>query len=434
MTISIIAAIIMFVLMVVLVLLDKCHASLVFILIPCVTALCIGYSLADIGNFAVNGLKSVASTSTMMIFAIMYFSVLWEVGIFDLLIQRVLKVLGNSVLRICFVTAILSNLTQLDGAGSTTALCTIPPLRPVYEKMNIRKQALLLIFSNVSGIWCLLPWTGGILVACAANNVDVKDVFNLAIPVFIFGIIISYLACIPIAAVEKRHGAGLPDAEWEEFRKSLERPVELKVSKVVAGIDIVMTLFLILGLLLGWLPSTISFIVFYAIAMIINFPSTKAQTAQIKAQAGSVLPILSIVLAVGVLVGITQGTGMVTDLANYLVTVLPASISSHILFLTCLVGVPITCFLGSDNMKTIVMPAIVAIVASFGISAVQVVLALHVMTICAANVTLFSASPYLSLGLADVTMKEHLRYSLLPVWGISLILLAFMLITGVIPF
>lgn len=433
MSYTVIIAILMFVAMVVLVMLDKIHVSIIFTLVPTVAALLLGFSLKQIGGFATDGFRSVSNTVTMMVFAISYFGVLWEVGIFDLLIQKVLKGLGNSVLKVCFITALLSNLTQLDGSGSTTAICTIPPMKPIFEKMKIRREALMLIFSLMSGMWCMLPWTGGTMVAAAANNIDIYEMFHMGIPVLVFGVIVAYLLCIPIAMVEKKNGAGLSDAEWDEYKKTLSRSVELKVSKPVAIIDIVLTLALILGLLFGFLPSTISFMIFFGIAMIINFPSVKEQSGFIRKQAPNILSIASITLALGVLLGVTSGTGMVTELAQFLNSMLPASIAQHVLVLVCLITLPLACFIGSDNIKTLLMPTIIVMVSGYGISAVTVVLAIQTMIFCSANLTLFTATPYFALGLAEVSMRDHLKYSFLPIWGYSLLLLAFMVLTGICP-
>ena len=433
MSFPVIVAIIMFVAMVALILADKFHVSLVFVLVPTIAALVLGFSPKEIGNFAMDGFKSVANTATMMTFAILYFGILWKVGVFDLLIQKVLKLLGNSVLKVCFVTALLSNLTQLDGSGSTTAICTIPTLRPIYEKMKIRKEALMLIFSMMSGVWCLLPWTGGFLVACAATNVDIYECFRMGWPIMVIGALLAYLACIPIAAREKKNGAGLTDAEWNEYKASLARPVELKVSKGVVIFDIVWTLILLVGLMAGLMPATLAFMVFYAIAMIVNFPSTKQQGAYIREQASSILTLLSVVLALGVLLGVTKGTGMVNSVADLLASALPAGIAKHIVTLFCLITLPLACFIGSDNIKTVIAPALIAMVAPLGISAVQVVLALQIMIISSANLTLFTATPYFALGLADVSMKDHIKFSFLSLWAYSLVLLVITLLFGIIP-
>ena len=40
----------------------------------------------------------------------------------------------------------------------------------------------------------------------------------------------------------------------------------------------------------------------------------------------------------------------------------------------------------------------------------------------AANITFIGPAPYLSIGLAGITMKEHLKYSFKYLWLISIIL------------
>lgn len=81
-----------------------------------------------------------------------------------------------------------------------------------------------------------------------------------------------------------------------------------------------------------------------------------------------------------------------------------------------------------------ILPAVIPLVTPLGFDSVQVVGAVFATGVISANLSLFNASPYLALGLAGVDMKDHLKYSLLPVYGFSLAMTAFMLITGMLSF
>ena len=64
--------------------------------------------------------------------------------------------------------------------------------------------------------------------------------------------------------------------------------------------------------------------------------------------------------------------------------------------------------------------------------ALDVMPAVFACGVISANLNLYNASPYLALGLAGVEMKDHLKYSLVPVYVFSLVMIAFMAVTGVV--
>ena len=83
-----------------------------------------------------------------------------------------------------------------------------------------------------------------------------------------------------------------------------------------------------------------------------------------------------------------------------------------------------------------ILPALIPIVTSLGLgfTAEQVLGAVFATGVISANVNLFNAAPYLALSLAGgVEMKDHLKYSLVPIYGFSLLMLAFMVVTGMLP-
>lgn len=86
----------------------------------------------------------------------------------------------------------------------------------------------------------------------------------------------------------------------------------------------------------------------------------------------------------------------------------------------------------SNSKNAVVVPAVVAMVSSYGMTALDVMPAVFATGVISANLNLYNAAPYLALGLADVEMKDHLKYSLLPVYLFSLVMLAFMVVTGVV--
>ena len=168
----------MMALIIVLVLKNVCNPGIVMAGVPVLAAFCMGFSVKEIAGFINGGFGMVVGTLCIMLFALAYFGILHEAGVFKAMVGFIMKRLKNSVLTVLLATALVTFCTQLDGSGMTTALCTVPPLRPVYEKMNIRREALLLIEGLGSGVLTLIPWAPGLLEACAYAKIDINDVFR----------------------------------------------------------------------------------------------------------------------------------------------------------------------------------------------------------------------------------------------------------------
>ncbi len=404
----------------------------VFMLVPIVACLLMGYTPKEINGFIGDGLKSVVGTLFLMVVAVIYFGILHEAGVFKAMVRFVMKFLGNSVLATMIVTALVSFLTQLDGSGATTALCTIPTMRPIYEKQKIRCETLLLIESLASGIFCLLPWAPGLVEASSYVGVEAYSVFQFLLPTIVFSVSLLLLLCIPLSILEKRRGAGLADEEFTELKRSLHEELVLPFGKGVAIFDGIFTLIIMVLMLAGILPSNITFGFGLAVLLVVNFRTNKEQSEYMKRQAPLALSMTYTMLGVAVLVGINNGTGALGDLAQWLSGNMSGDLLSHLPFLMCLISMPLSITL-SNAKNSVIVPAILPLVLSFGFEPVQLVGVIFATGVISANLNLFNAAPYLALGLAGVEMKDHLKYSLLPVYGFSLCMVAFFVISGALP-
>lgn len=261
----------MMIAIVVLIVANVSHPGIILAGVPLAAALVMGFSIKEIQKFVNSDVGMICGTLCLMIFAIMYLGILHEMGVFAWLVNKILGVLKNSVLGVMIATGVITILTQLDGSGATTALYTIPPLRPVYEKMHIRREALLFLECLGSGIFIVLPWASGINEGASYLGVNAYDVYKYVIPLAIFSTVLYFLITIPLSIIEKRHGAGMTEAEYAELRKELDKPVDLPFGKGVAIFGALLTLAIMALLLAGVLPSSVTFIIGYILLMVITF-------------------------------------------------------------------------------------------------------------------------------------------------------------------
>lgn len=79
-----------------------------------------------------------------------------------------------------------------------------------------------------------------------------------------------------------------------------------RLSAIVALI-IIPVLFALVGLITNFLPLTILFMIAFALALMINYPSLEEQKERISAHAGNALGVAAMVFAAGIFTGILQG-------------------------------------------------------------------------------------------------------------------------------
>ena len=117
------------------IMLKKMSPLVALISVPVITALIGGHGL-NIGKYINDGVKSIAPTGTMFIFAILFFGILTDAGTFQPIIDKILKIVGKDPIRIAIGTAILAMIVHLDGSGAVTFLVTVPAMLPLYEALE----------------------------------------------------------------------------------------------------------------------------------------------------------------------------------------------------------------------------------------------------------------------------------------------------------
>ena len=169
------------VIMLVLIMTKKLQTLLALIIVPIIGCLVAGFTgnivleegvftVKTMGEFITAGLKSIAPTGVMFIFAILFFGILTDAGTFDPIIKKILQVVGKDPVKICIGTVILACLVHLDGSGAVTFLIAIPAMLPLYEKLGMRKTTLATLVALGAGVMNMLPWGGPTIRAITAMS------------------------------------------------------------------------------------------------------------------------------------------------------------------------------------------------------------------------------------------------------------------------
>ena len=81
--------------------------------------------LNSLGEMMLNGVKKLAPTGIMLLFAILYFAIMIDTGLFDPSVKWILRLVKGDPLKVVLGTITLTLIVSLDGDGSTTYMICV---------------------------------------------------------------------------------------------------------------------------------------------------------------------------------------------------------------------------------------------------------------------------------------------------------------------
>ncbi|MGC5259292.1 CitMHS family transporter [Gordonia sp. DT218] len=458
------------------------------ILVPVAFGLFAGAGL-DISDMITDGIKELAPTAAMLFFAIIFFGIMIDVGLFDPVVRLVVRMVRNDPARLVVGTAVLAMVVSLDGDGSTTFIITTAALLPLYLKLGVSPVVLTVAAGLANGTMNILPWGGPTARSASALKIDTNAVFLPMVPALIAGLVVVLLFSYHLGVLERRRigqieirdsilmpreevlvaaggGAGTdvpptsrrrhasvpatgsaatysagsgdgtskddePDDEsnftgvLDPNRKTL-RP---KLFWVNAGLTVV--LLAVLGLDIVAIP--VLFMIATGIALAVNFPHVKDQQEAITRHSSSIVSVVAMVLAAAVLTGVFSGTGMVDAIAHWLASGIPDWMGPHMAVVIGVLSIPLTFLMSNDAFYYGVLPVMSETATRYGIDPSEMARAsitgqpFHMQSPLVPAILLLVA-------LAGVSLADHHKKVLWRAAAVSIVMLVVGCLVGAIPF
>ncbi|MFC9396228.1 CitMHS family transporter [Streptomyces sp. NPDC057027] len=454
----------------VLIMLKKMSPIAALVLIPALFCVAVGQG-AQLGDYVIEGVGKLAPTAAMLMFAIVYFGVMIDVGLFDPIVRGILRFCKADPVRVVVGTAVLAAIVSLDGDGSTTFMITVSAMYPLYKRLKMSLVVMTGVAATANGVMNTLPWGGPTARAATALKLDAADIFVPMIPALGVGLLfvfvlayvlgrrerkrIGYLtldeALVPeteavlVTAGGKGEGkgekavgaggdasgaqAGTGAGEGDGFQgldpnRATLRP---KLYWFNAGL----TVALLTAMILELLPIPVLFLLGAALALTVNYPKMDDQKARLAAHADNVLNVAGMVFAAAVFTGVLTGTGMVKHMADWLVGAIPAGMGPHMALVTGVLSLPLTYFMSNDGFYFGVLPVLAEAGAAHGVSSLEIARASLV------GQALHMSSPlvpavYVLVGMAKVEFGDHTRFTVKWAALTSLVVLAAGILFGII--
>lgn len=416
--------------------------SLAFIGVSTVTGLILvatgTFTIKEMGEFIGAGVEGVHSTAALFIFSVLFFGIMTDAGMFDKIINALMKRVGNNVVGVAMMTCIIAMIGHLDGGGASTFLITIPAMLPVYKKLRMRPTTLLLICVTAMGVMNLLPWGGPTMRSATVLGIEPNELWMKILPMQAVGIVIALGTAFIWGNIEKKRIAGLGTAacgaDTEENGAEEEQKTNDLARPKLFALNVVLTLAVILSLIFIKVPSYYIFMIGCAAALFVNYPGAKLQNKIIKSHAAPALMMASTILAAGVFLGVLEESEIMVHMANVLAAFIPQSMGRFLPLIIGVLSVPLTLMFCTDSYFFGLLPVLIGIGNEFGVDPAHTAITMVVCRNCATFISPVVPATFLGIGLAGVEIKDHIRTCFLWIWGVSIICLIAGVALGVLHF
>lgn len=383
-----------------------------FTLVPTIGGLAAGYSLIEISGFAKLGFASVQTSVIVTAFAILYFSIMSDVGMFDILTKPIIRKAGkskNPASAIIVATAMIAAIGHLDGAGTTTIMITLPMMMPLFDKMKMDRRALALAMGVVVGAMNLLPWTGPTRNTAIVLDMDPVALWRSIIPAQIIMVLLGFVAAYLLGRREIRKGAvnSIEDIAIEPA----ESESLCAQHRGYFIFNMLLTVALIAALVAGIMNSGFTFMIFSSFALIVNYRGKKQQSKKIRQFSPDILNMVLNVISVGVLIGIIQEGGFVDAIAVSVMGVMPSAVGPFIYVIIAVIAAPLLMMLGTGAYYQGLMPVIVGVCAQYGVDpilAACVVLVPSGVSVCLSPMV---PANHVSCGMLGFEIGDFIKYA-----------------------
>lgn len=420
-----------------LVTLTRTPVLVALVLVPLAAALAGGFT-SQVGAFAVEGLRTVAPVAALIMFAVLYFGLMIDVGLFAPLVDRLVGVVQGDPVRLCLATAALTMLVALDGDGATTFLIAVTPLLPVHRRLGMTPLVLPAIVALAAGVMNLLPWGGPTARAMSVLRAGVDQVFIPVLPAMGMGIAWVFFVAWRLGLSERRRLAHastpLPEpVPTPDAPAAPDAPALFYVNAALTTAVIVLLLHALwpAAVAVPDIPAPLIFMTAFAVALPLNRRTAAAQRDQMASHAASAVLVVSMILAAGVFTGILNGSGMIKAMATVLASSIPPAVTPWLSQIVAVTSMPLSLVFTPDAYYFGVLPVFADVASALGRDPATIGrAALMGQMTTGFPLSPLTASTFILVGLSGVSLRDHQRFVFKWALGTTVVMTIVATLTG----
>ena len=196
---------------------------------------------------------------------------------------------------------------------------------------------------------------------------DANELWHILIPIQILGLIANITVGVLLGMYAKKRGAGQGVGEIIETDEKAQKEEEALRRPKLLIVNLLLTAALLAVLSSGIVTSYVAFMAALALALAINYPDLKLQDKLIKKHAPAALIISATLFAAGAMVGIFNGTEMLTAMANVIIGIVPSFLGKYLHIIFGILALPLGLCIGTDAYFYGIMPLVIEVGSTYGI-------------------------------------------------------------------
>lgn len=426
-------AVIMVGLIVLSVFIKKLPMQFTLCIVPVLCAVGLGYPINEISGFVMDSCnKTMKASGYMVLFALIYFTMLSESGMFHILVKQFLKLFRGSmdIYLVMIMTSVIAAIGMLTSSVITAYLIVFPIMIPLYEKMKFNKISAMIIAQTAIAAMCFLPWGIAVVNSAVFAGVDALELSRRLVPVSICYIPAMILQWIYFGRQHKKQN-GIMHIDWDckndasdEEENGLKRPG-------LFWINLIIFMLVIIVLAFNLVPSYLVFVFASFVTILLDYPEPGDYQMLWNKAGKKFFNTLFMLIGISFFIGIFQETGMVEAFAKLLVSLFPNAFSRYLHIVLAVIMVVVIRFM-PNKIYNSMYPVLISIGQKFGLAGTDVIAPFVTNMSLATGSSPFTAATNVGTGLLEIDTEKYCNTAMKVQTVTNAVILAVALITGAI--
>lgn len=380
-------------------------------LVPVAVALILGYKPSEISTMVAEQFATtMRSSGYMLIFGLLYFSMLTETGMFDKIVGAITSLIGSrmNVVVIMALTTIVAAVGMLTANISTCYLVTFPIMMPLYKKYKFNRVYAFILVQTALAAMCFIPWGVGIALSAMMAECDTLELASASIPWALCFIPVIIAQWVYFAWLHKKeHGTlGLPGEAEQENGEEEQQQRNVNARPGLFWLNLIMFAAVIIALAVFKIPAYFVFLIVSCITALVNYP--KDFTQMWNKTGTMIFNIILMLLSISVYIAVFSQTGMVESFAELIVGIFPGGTAKYAFIVLLAVSVPVIRFI-PYQLYNAMYPLLIFIGAQFGYTPIEIIAPYVCNLALATGVTPVNASIYVAGPLLETEVDSIVK-------------------------